>query len=158
MKNFISLCTSRPVTIIMVLSALIIAALFSLPILKLDQLPEMQVPRVTVETVYPGMGAGDMRSIITIPVEDALSPVKGLERMRSISRDGSSLVTLDFRWGTDTMAASVLVREAIDAVYPSLPDGVRKPTVVSGDTGQGPHAIIAVRSLHGDSSFARNLA
>ncbi|MDR0878232.1 MAG: efflux RND transporter permease subunit [Treponema sp.] len=158
MKKLISLCAGRPVTVIMVLSALITGAIFSLSVLKLDQLPEMQVPRVTVETVYPGMSAPDVRSIITIPVEDALSPVKGLERMRSISRDGSSLVTLDFRWGTDVMSASVLVREAIDAVYPSLPDGVRKPAVVPGDPGALPHAIIAVRSLNGDSGFARSLA
>jgi multidrug efflux pump subunit AcrB len=145
---------------IMALAALLLAGGFSLSVLPLDRLPEISYPRVTVETVYSGMGAPDVRSIITIPVEDALSSVKGLQRMRSVSRDGASVVVLDFRWGVDPAAASVLVREAIDAVYPNLPEGVRKPLVVPGDPQEEPHAILAVSSLAGSSAdaFARNLA
>jgi multidrug efflux pump subunit AcrB len=157
-KALIVFCISRPVTVIMLLAALFMGALFSLSILPLDRLPELQAPRVTVETLYPGMGAGDIRSILTIPVEDALSPVKGLERIRSISRDGSSVISLDFRWGTDLQAAAVLVREAIDAVYPALPEGVGKPMVVPGDSDAEPHGIIAVYSRNGDAVFARDLA
>jgi multidrug efflux pump subunit AcrB len=157
-KAFIVFCVNRPVTVIMMLAALFMGALFSLSLLPLDRLPELQTPRVTVETLYPGMGAGDIRSVLTIPVEDALSPVKGLERMRSVSRDGSSVISLDFRWGTDPQAAAVLVREAIDAVYPALPEGVRKPAVVPGDPDAEPQGIIAVFSRNGDAAFARDLA
>jgi multidrug efflux pump subunit AcrB len=158
MKGLIVLCVRRPVSVIMALAALCIAAVFSVSKLPLDRLPEMSVPRVTVETVYPGMAAEELRSLVTIPVEDALSPVKGLERMRSVSRDGRSLVSMDFRWGTDPMAASVLVREAVDAVYPGLPEGVRKPSVSGGGAGDEPHAVIAVVSRNGDGGFARRLA
>jgi multidrug efflux pump subunit AcrB len=158
MKGIITLCVRRPVTVIMAMAALVIAALFSLSTLSLERLPELSEPKITVETVYSGMAANDMRSLVTIPVEDALSPVKGLERIRSVSRDGRSIISLDFRWGTDPSAASVLVREAIDAVYPGLPEGVLKPVVTQGDYGDDPHAIIAVRSLQGDGNFARRLA
>jgi multidrug efflux pump subunit AcrB len=145
----------------MAMAAIAIGALFSLSVLPLERLPELSVPRVTVETVYPGMAAGEMRSLVTIPVEDALSPVKGLERIRSVSRDERSIISLDFRWGTNPSVASALVREAVDAVYPSLPERVLKPLVTTfagGDQGNDPHAIIAVRSLRGDGSFARKLA
>jgi multidrug efflux pump subunit AcrB len=64
---------------------------------------------------------------------------------------------LDFRWGTDSGAASVLVREAIDAVYPSLPDGAQKPAVVPGDPDEQAQLIVAVHSPLGPA-FARNLA
>jgi multidrug efflux pump subunit AcrB len=158
MKALISLCVRRPVTIIMILTAVIAASVFALTVLPLERLPELSVPRVSVETVYPGMAANDIRSLVTIPVEDALSPVKGTERIRSVSRDNRSLVIMDFRWGTDPVQAAVLVREAIDAVYPALPDGVHKPAVSPGDPASEPHAIIAVRSLNGDGSFARKLA
>ncbi|GHV94559.1 acriflavin resistance protein [Spirochaetia bacterium] len=158
MKELISLCVRRPVTMIMIMAALLIAAVFSFSTMSLDRLPELPVPVVTVETLYPGMAANDVRTLVTIPVEDALSPVKGLERMRSISRDGRSLVSMDFRWGTDPMAASALVREAIDAVYPSLPEGIRKPSVTPGDATGEPHAIIAAYSRNGDGNFARRLA
>jgi multidrug efflux pump subunit AcrB len=142
----------------MLILAVLLAGFFAITMLPLDKLPDISYPRVTVETTYPGMGAADVRSIITIPIEDALSSVKGLERMRSVSRDGASVIVLDFRWGLDPNTISVLVREAIDAVYPSLPEGIRKPMVVPGDPNQEAHAIIAIRSKTGDSGFARNLA
>jgi multidrug efflux pump subunit AcrB len=157
-KNLISLCAGRPVAVVMILASLFLGALFSLSLLPLDRLPELRSPRVTVETLYPGMGAEDIRSIVTIPVEDALSPVKGLERVRSVSRDGASVLSLDFRWGTDPQAASVLVREAIDVVYPALPEGVKKPAVLPGDAAAEAHGIIAVFARNGDAVFARNLA
>jgi multidrug efflux pump subunit AcrB len=160
MKGLISICARRPVSVIMAMSALVLAAIFSLFTLPLERLPELSAPGVTVETVYPGMAADEMRSLVTIPVEDALSPVKGLERMRSVSRDGRSLISMDFRWGTDLSAASALVREAVDAAYPGLPQGVQKPLVSpgGGSGGTDPHAIIAVYSPQGDRSFARRLA
>ena len=158
MKGLIVFFARRPVTVIMIMAAIIIAAIFSFTVLPLDRLPELTVPKVNVETVYPGMAAEDIRSLVTIPVEDAFSSIKGLIRIRSVSRDGSSLVSLDFRWGADTQAASALVREAIDAVYPSLPQGVRKPAISSGDHDLEPHAIITVRSLSGDAGFAGRLA
>ncbi|MCL2196193.1 MAG: efflux RND transporter permease subunit [Treponema sp.] len=158
MKGLISIFVSRPVTAIMILAALIMAAIFSLFSLSVNRLPEFSIPRVTVETVYSGMAAEELRSMVTIPIEDGLSPVKGLERMRSVSRDNRSVISLDFRWGTDPMAASVLVREAIDAIYPALPEGVRKPTVTSGDSGAEAHAVIAVSSHNGNNEFARKLA
>jgi len=158
MKAIITLFVRRPVTVIMILAALIFTAVFSLINMPVSRLPVFSVPRVTVETLYPGMAADEIRSMVTIPLEDGLSPIKGLERMRSVSRDNRSLISLDFRWGTDTMAASVLVREAIDAVYPGLPERVSKPTVTSADTGNEVHSIVAVSSHNGNGEFARKLA
>jgi len=156
-KDLIDWCVRRPVSVIMALAALLLGGVFSFSILPLQKLPEFPFPRVTVETLYPGLGAEDIRSLITIPVEDALSSVKGLERMRSVSRDGASLTVLDFRWGVDSGAASVLVREAIDAVYVSLPEGASKPAVIPGDPDEDAQMIVAVRSQLG-GAFARNLA
>jgi multidrug efflux pump subunit AcrB len=142
----------------MIMAALVLGGGFALSVLPLDRLPDFAYPRVTVETLYPGMGAADVRSIVTIPLEDALSSVKGLQRLRSVSRDGASVAVLDFRWGTDPNGASVLVREAIDSVYPNLPQGAKKPLVVPGDPHEEPHSIVSVFSPAGDGVFARNLA
>jgi multidrug efflux pump subunit AcrB len=142
----------------MAMAALVLGGGFALSVLPLDRLPDFSYPRVTVEALYPGMGAADVRSILTIPLEDALSSVKGLQRLRSVSRDGASVVVLDFRWGTDPNGASVLVREAIDGVYPNLPEGAKKPMVVPGDPNEEPHSIVSVFSPAGDGVFARNLA
>jgi multidrug efflux pump subunit AcrB len=143
---------------IMIIGAVFLSAFFSLSGLPLEKLPEIAYPQVIVETSYPGMGAAELRSAVTIPLEDALSPVKGLEGISSVSGDGSSLVILGFRWGTDPSRAATLVREAIDTVYPELPAGTGKPVVVSGDPRNEPHGIIAIRSLSGDNRFAREFA
>jgi multidrug efflux pump subunit AcrB len=158
MRELINLFVRRPVTVVMILAALMMAAVFSLFAIPVNRLPDFSVPRVTVETVYQGMAANEIRSLVTIPLEDGLSPVKGLERIRSVSRDNRSIISIDFRWGTDLMAASVLVREAVDTVYPSLPEGTHKPSVTSGDTACESHAVIAVSSRNGNAEFARNLA
>ena len=158
MKDIISLCVRRPITMIMLIIAVFIGAFHSIRVLPLDRLPEIIFPKVTVETAYPGMDAAEIRRSVTIPLEDALSALRGLEGMRSVSRDGASLVILSFRWGTAPAQAAALAREAIDTIYPGLPHGVSKPTVISGDPSEEPHAIVAVRSLTGDNSFARNLA
>lgn len=158
MKETISLFVRRPVTVIMAMAALGIAAVFSLIHMPIERLPELSVPQVLVETRYNGMTAADIRSMVSIPVEDALSPVKGLQRIRSVSRDNVSMISLDFRWGSDVMTAAALVREAIDAVYPSLPHGINKPVVTPQNSGTQAHAIVAVRSPYGDNRFARHLA
>jgi Cation/multidrug efflux pump len=158
MNGLINFFIRRPVTVVMILAAIISAAVFSLFSMPVNRLPDFSVPRVMVETVYSGMAADEIRSFVTIPLEDGLSPIKGLEKMRSVSRDNRSIINLDFRWGTDPMAASVLVREAVDAVYPSLPEGVRKPSVTPGNAAGEPHAVIAVISHNGNAQFERKLA
>ncbi|MDR1177303.1 MAG: efflux RND transporter permease subunit [Spirochaetaceae bacterium] len=158
MKSLVLFCVKRPVAMIMAVLALFLGALLALLALPLEKLPPLSYPRVTVETAYPGMAASDIRSIVTIPLEDALSSVKGLERMRSVSRDGASLVILDFRWGLDPNTASLEAREIIDGVYPVLPEGTEKPLVVPGDSREEAHAVIAVRAKNGDQVFARRLA
>lgn len=158
MKGIIALCVRRPVAVIMLIAAFFLGAVYSLKLLPLDRLPEIIYPHVTVEAAWPGMGAAEVRAALTVPLEDSLSPVKGLESLRSVSRDGESLLLLGFRWGTVPARAAALVREAIDAAYPALPHGVSKPAVISGDPSGDPHAIVAVRSLAGDAGFARNLA
>jgi multidrug efflux pump subunit AcrB len=158
MKNLIILFIRRPITVIMILAAIIIFAVFSVFKLSVNRLPEISVPYVTVETFYPGMAANEIRTLVTIPLEDGLSSTKGLEKIQSVTRDNRSLIKLFFRWGIDPMAASVLVREAVDTVYPALPEGARKPVVTSGDSENEPHAIIAVSSPNGNEEMSRKLA
>ena len=140
------------------MAAIFMGAVYSIRLMPLDRLPEIIYPRVTVETAYPGMGAAEVRSSVTIPLEDSLSAVKGLQGIRSVSRDGASLLLLSFRWSTRSERAAALVREVVDTIYPCLPNGVTKPMVISGESAEEPHAIVAVRAINGDNCFAWNLA
>ena len=158
MRNIINFFTGRPVSVIMLVLAVLMGGIYSAGHLPLDRMPEIIYPRITVETSYPGMNASILRTAVSIPLEDSLSAIKGLTNIKSISRDGSSLILLDFSWGTNPARAASLVREAIDTVYPSLPFGVSKPIVISGNPFEEVHAIVAVRSKNGDHGFAGRLA
>ncbi|MDR1788329.1 MAG: efflux RND transporter permease subunit [Treponema sp.] len=158
MKKLIAACVARPVAVCMGMAALFLAAAFALGALPLNKLPDIPLPRVTVETAYPGMSAAEVRQMVTIPLEDAFSPVKGLEGMESVSRDESSLITLEFRWGIEPEDAAALAREAVDAAFPGMNEGIEKPLVLAGNFAGEPHAVIAVRALSGDGAVERNIA
>lgn len=158
MRHLINICVNRPVAVIMALLSLFIAGGMSGFSMPLNKLPEVRPSRILVETAYSGMSAEEVRSLVTIPVEDALSPVKGLERISSISRTGASVITLDFRWGTNIQAAALLVREAVDMVYPNLPEGASKPLVITSALESEAHIIAAVHSKQNDAVFERRFA
>jgi len=142
----------------MVLAALLLAGGIALAVLPIDSLPEIPVPRVQISASFPGLAGRDIRTVLTIPIEDALASVRSLQRIRSVSRDGEAVLVLDFAWGTDPADAALLVREAIDAVYPQLPEGASRPIVMPADSSSQPIAIIGVRSRTEEAQFARHVA
>ncbi len=158
MRGIIRLCIERPVGVSMFLLAVFLAGGIGLSLLPVDILPSLEIPRVQVDAPYPGMTAREVRSLLTIPLEDAFASVRSLQRIQSVSRDGEAVLVLDFAWGTDPSAVAVLVREAIDAVYPRLPEGTARPLVISGDPDMEPVAIVGIRSKTQEIQFARHLA
>lgn len=158
MKQLIYTCIRRPVAVTMGLAALLLAGILALMGIPVDLLPEIQVPRVQISAQYTGLAARDIRTVLTIPLEDALASVRSLQRIRSVSRDGESLIVLDFVWGTKPEEAAILVREAIDGVYPQLPEGTPRPVVIPGDPETQPLAIVGVRSRTEKVQFARQVA
>ena len=91
----------RPVTNLMIFSAIIIIALYSIMRLGVDMLPEIEPPSITVIASYPSASAEDVEIKVTEPLENQLATTPGLEKMTSRSREGFSLVTLKFKWGTN---------------------------------------------------------
>ncbi|GAB1482963.1 hypothetical protein MASR2M78_17790 [Treponema sp.] len=158
MRSLIHECAKRPVAVIMALSALLVAGLASLLTMNLEKSPPLWVPRVAVEAAYPGLGAQELRSLIALPLEDALASVSGLEGIRTICRDGRVIVSLDFRWGESSARAAIRVREAIDGVYGSLPQAALKPIVLPLETGREPLMVLSVSALDGDPAYERRLA
>jgi multidrug efflux pump subunit AcrB len=142
----------------MLLAALILSGFIAISVVPVNRLPEIQIPRVQVTAGYPGLSAKDIRRALTIPIEDALASVRSLQRISSTSRDGEAVIVLEFGWGTNPDQAAILVREAIDGVYPQLPEGATKPLVLSGEGIADPIAIIGIRSRTEQGQFARHVA
>src|SRR3979490_2477542 len=82
--------------------------------MPLDVFPEFATTRVEVQTVCNGLSAADIESLITVPIEQALNGLAGLDVMRSQSVPQGSTVLMIFKPGTDLMAARLQVQERIN--------------------------------------------
>lgn len=121
----------RRVTIAMFTLGILLFGFVSLSRLKINLLPELSYPTLTVRTEYEGAAPAEIENLVTKPIEEALGVVKNVEQVRSISRSGQSDVTLEFAWGTEMDFASIDVREKLDALQ--LPLEVDRPVILRFD-------------------------
>ena len=142
----------HPLSVIMVFAGLLMFGVLSFFFLPLEELPEMPLPSVSVVAEYEGFPPREMEQLITIPMENALSSVKGVKTMSSLSRQGVSAVTLRFDWGSDPDRSAIEVREIIDGLYPYLPNGVRKPVAFSENLSDTPLMTLVCRPKDGTSA------
>ncbi|HPG85218.1 MAG TPA: efflux RND transporter permease subunit [Spirochaetales bacterium] len=158
MKRVITSCAGRPVAVAMGLVAIMMAGIGAAIDLPRRSLPDVSVPRVLVEATMPGMSAAAMRSLVTCPLEDALASADGLIGSSSVSRDGRTVITLDFNWGEDAARMASNVRDIIDATYPGLPEGATKPSVTADDPAASPLVTVTMAPMAGDLAFAKRMA
>jgi HAE1 family hydrophobic/amphiphilic exporter-1 len=134
--KIIDLSIRRHVTIAMFTLAVILFGFVSFFRLKINLLPEMSYPTITVRTDYPGAAPAEIENLISKPVEEALGVVKNVRQVHSISRSGQSDVLLEFIWGTDMDYAGLDVREKLDALQ--LPLDVERPAIMRFDPSLDP--------------------
>jgi CzcA family heavy metal efflux pump len=95
-----------------------------------DVFPEFAPPRVEVQTPSLGLSANEVESLVTIPLEQSLAGIPGLDELRSTSVEGLSSVLLIFDRGTDLLTARQLVSERIGMVAPTLPTWSSPPFMI----------------------------
>ena len=140
----------RPVATFMFYVAIILLGFISLRQLSVDLLPNISYPRLSVVTEYPGVAPEEIETLITEPLEAAVSRIPGLRRVESVSKEGISYLTLEFGWGTDMDFATLHAREKLDSVRFQLPEEAENPTIIALDPKTKPIMVIAVS---GESSL-----
>ena len=123
----------RPVTTVMVMLIAALAGVVSLLGLNLDLLPNMTIPIAVVQTTYVGAGPEEIESLVTKPIEGALGTVSNVETITSTSSENSSMVLVQFVDGTDIDMAAIDMREKVDMVKGSLPEGADDPMIIKMD-------------------------
>ena len=108
--------TRRRVTVAMVALTFVIFGVIALFDLKVNLLPDLSYPTLTVRTEYTGAAPAEIETLISEPIEEAVGVVKNLRKLKSISRTGQSDVVLEFAWGTDMDQASLEVRDKLDVL------------------------------------------
>jgi len=127
--------------------AVVLLGVISFVRLPIDLLPEVAYPQLVVYTTDAGVAPVEMERLVTEPVEREVATVPGVQRLESVSREGLSLVTIRFAWGTDMDFAALNVREKLDNLRERLPQLASRPAVLRVDPQSEP--ILAV-SVAGD--------
>lgn len=119
----------RPVFTTMIVMLLVVFGLGAYPSLGIDLNPDVEYPIVNVTITYTGASPEEIESLITKPIEDAVSSVSGIKSLSSVSREGASQVTLEFEFGINPKLAANEVREKVAGVRKRLPDQIDEPVV-----------------------------
>jgi HAE1 family hydrophobic/amphiphilic exporter-1 len=138
------LSVGRPVGVAMVFLCVLLLGAISFARLPIDLLPEVGYPRLVVYTAMPETGPEEIERLITEPIEGSVATTPSAERVTSISREGVSLVTLRFAWGTNMDFAMLNVREKLDNVRSRLPTTASRPRILRVDPESEPIMVLSV--------------
>ncbi|WP_254457856.1 efflux RND transporter permease subunit [Xanthomonas sacchari] len=156
--GLVEFATRRRVTIAMITLTMVLFGTIALHGLKVNLLPDLSYPTLTVRTEYAGAAPSEIETLVTEPVEEAVGVVKNLRKLKSVSRTGQSDVVLEFAWGTNMDQASLEVRDKMEAL--SLPLEAKAPVLLRFNPSTQPIMRLVLSSktaAHGDAEAVRAL-
>lgn len=149
-SGLVEFSTRRRVTIFMITLTFVLFGFIALNDLKVNLLPDLSYPTLTVRTEYTGAAPSEIETLISEPVEEAVGVVKGLRKLKSVSRTGQSDVVLEFAWGTDMDQASLEVRDKIEVL--TLPQEAKQPVLLRFNPSTEPILRLALSSKEAGKS------
>jgi hydrophobic/amphiphilic exporter-1 (mainly G- bacteria), HAE1 family len=127
------LSIKRPVMTTMFLAALLLFGVISFLGLALNLMPEMDIPYVTVQTIYTGASPEQIEAQITRKIEDEVGTISRIKNITSYSLDSASIMIIEFELGKDPDTATREVKDKVDSIINDLPDEADKPVVEKVD-------------------------
>ncbi|MCK5240950.1 efflux RND transporter permease subunit [bacterium] len=147
--RFIQFSVKRRVTVSMFVGLMCLLGIIAWQQLPQEFMPSLEFSQLLVLTAYQNASSQEVETLITKVIEEACGTVKGIRRIHSVSKESISIVTVEFRWGTDMDFASLNLREKIDLVKAKLPREAKEPRIERFNPLTMPVAVI---SLSGDRS------
>ncbi|GAH35342.1 unnamed protein product, partial [marine sediment metagenome] len=127
--NLPDFSVKRPIFTAMVTLIIVIIGGVSLSRLRIDLLPDIELPTVSVRTNYEGASPVVMERLITQILEEIVATVPGVEDMTSESTEGRSTIRVSFAWGTDIDTAALDLQSKIEDEINELPDDIVQPRI-----------------------------
>lgn len=145
----------RPVFTAMIFIAVLLFGIVSLKMLPTDVLPDIELPTLTVITVYPGASAKEVEQQVTKKLEETLSGSENLKKITSKSKENVSFITLQYTWSSDLNEASANARDLIDLAKRRLPDAAEDPTIFKINSSMLPVIIYGVNAKESYNGISR---
>ena len=143
----------RPVTAILSIVCLIVFGYQSLTGMSMELTPDMDMSMMILFTSYSGASPDDVNELITKPLEDAVSTLSGLDSISSTSSEGSSMIMLEYEYGTDMNEAYDDLKKQVDLVSNTeLPDDAGTPTIMEMNSNSGADISLVI-----DNAAKQNL-
>jgi len=133
-----SISIKRPVMISMGLLVFLLFGILAYFTLNLNMMPDVNIPFVTVQTIYPGAGPAEMETLVSKKIEDAVSTISKIEEINSYSMEGVSYVVIEFDLGKDPDIANQEVKDKVSAILMDLPEDAESPVVEKFDVSSFP--------------------
>jgi HAE1 family hydrophobic/amphiphilic exporter-1 len=144
MQALAALCVRRPVFASVLILSLIVVGTFAFLQLGVDQMPNVDIPTITVTTRLPGAAPEQVESEITDKVEEAVNTISGIDQLSSNSAEGVSQVVVTFLLDKDGDVAAQEVRDRVNRILPLLPRTITQPTIEKQDPDSQPILTMAL--------------
>ncbi len=138
------LSVKRSIAVTMAVLVFVVLGFYSLSMLSMEMMPEMEMSMALVFTSYPNVGSEEVENLVTKPIESAVSSVSGVNSVTSQSSEGTSLILVEFSSSTDMDQAVLDMEKNIDMYEAYLPDSIDSPMVLKMDTSMMPAAMLSV--------------
>ncbi|MCL2843858.1 MAG: efflux RND transporter permease subunit [Chitinivibrionia bacterium] len=134
----------RPLMMIMVILAIALFGLVAWRSLPIDRMPNMELPYVMVQLIYPGAGPEEVETNVVRPVEDAVSTISGIKNMTSYSMENAGIIVLEFESHISPDFAAIEVKDNVSRIQQNFPSDVLDPIVMKFDFNAMPIMTVAL--------------
>ncbi|KPA16946.1 multidrug transporter AcrB [Candidatus Magnetomorum sp. HK-1] len=144
--NLPQFSVKRPIFTTMVTMIIIILGTVSLSRIRIDLLPDIELPTVSIRTNYEGASPVVMERLITQILEEIVATVPGVVDINSESTEGRSNIRVSFSWGTDIDTAALDLQSRIEDEINELPDDIVRPRIRKFDVNSFPVVLLGISS------------
>jgi multidrug efflux pump len=146
-----NIALNNKISVYLMVMVLMIAGFISYVNLPKELFPEIVIPTVFVQTIYPGNPPVDMENLVTRPLEKELESIKGVKELKSTSSQDVSVILIEFNTNVNIKTAVQDVKDGVDKVKGDLPNDLpADPIVMDLDFTEFPIVYI---NLSGDYSL-----
>jgi multidrug efflux pump subunit AcrB len=143
-RNLSSWSIRHPVVPIVIFTALMLLGIISFARMEVQNNPDIDFPIVIVSITQPGAAPTEIEKQVTQRIEGAVRGVSGVSSISSTASEGNSQTMIEFQLGEDINAAVAEVKNSVDQIRGSLPDGILEPQVIKMKSSTEPIAYFAV--------------